>query len=141
MTLVDSSVLIGWIYADDALHGACVAALDAEIAERRSLALSAITWMEVLTGTGDDDTARTAAEQFIADAKATIVDVDRATAEHAAALRRRHRRRDGSALSAADALILATGAVGREIDRVLTADARWRGAHVAGARVRIVRAR
>ena len=40
-----------------------------------------------------------------------------------------------------DALILATGAVGREIDRVLTADARWRGAHVAGARVRIVRAR
>lgn len=140
MTLVDSSVLIGWIYADDALHDACVDALDAEIADLRTLAISTITWAEVLTGTGDDRVARSSAEELLVDARATMIDVDRATAEHAADLRRKHRSGARLKLPIADALILATGALRDEIDRVLTADVRWRRVTVRGARVRVVTA-
>ena len=42
LTLVDSSVVIGWIYADGALHDACVDAVDAEVTARRPLAISTI---------------------------------------------------------------------------------------------------
>ena len=141
VTLVDSSVLIGWMYADDALHEPCVNALDAELAERRSLAISAITWAEVLTGAGADRVARTSIEEFVVDTKARMIDVDRATAEHAADLRRCHRGRARVGLPIADAIILATGAVHDDIERVLTADARWQRVAVAGARVCIVSAR
>ncbi len=138
LTLIDSSVVIGWIYADDALHGACVEAVDAEVAARRPLAISTIAWAEVLTGAGGDRKARVAAEEFLVDAKVRMLDVDRAAAERAADLRRRHRSGARVRLPVADAIILATGAVRADIERVVTADARWRDVSVTGAEVHIV---
>ena len=138
LTLVDSSVVIGWIYADDALHDACVDAVDAEVAARRPLAISTIAWAEVLTGADGDRKARAAAEEFLIDAKVRMFDVDRATAERAAELRRHQRSRARARLPVADAIILATGAVHADIERVITADARWREVSVAGAEVHVV---
>lgn len=138
LTLIDSSVVIGWIYADDALHDACVDAVDAEVAARRPLAISTIAWAEVLTGADGDPTARGAAEEFLVDAKVRMLDVDRPTAERAADLRRQHRSGARARLPVADAIILATGAVHADIERVLTADARWRDVSVTGAEVHIV---
>lgn len=140
LTLVDSSVVIGWLYADDALHDACVDAVDSEVAARRPLAISAIAWTEVLTGAAGDRRARTAAEEFLIDAKVRMLDVDRATAERAADLRRRHRSGARVRLPVADAIILATGAVHADVERIITADARWRDVSVPGAEVHVVAA-
>lgn len=137
LTLIDSSVVIGWIYADDALHAACVDAVDAEVAARRPLAISALAWAEVLTEAGGDRKARVAAEEFLVDAKARMLDVDRATAERAADLRRRHRSGARARLPVADAIILATGAVHADIERAVMADARWRDVSVTGAEVHV----
>jgi predicted nucleic acid-binding protein len=67
-----------------------------------------------------------------------MFDVDRATAERAAELRRHQRSRARARLPVADAIILATGAVHADIERVITADARWRDVSVAGAEVHVV---
>ncbi|MGI9186828.1 MAG: type II toxin-antitoxin system VapC family toxin [Gaiellales bacterium] len=138
LTLIDSSVVIGWIYADDTLHDACVEAVDSEVAARRPLAISTIAWAEVLTGANGNRKARLAAEEFLIDAKVRMFDVDRATAERAADLRRLHRSGARARLPVADAIILATGAVRADVERVLTADARWRDVSVAGAEVHLV---
>lgn len=138
LTLIDSSVIIGWIYADDALHEACVDAVDAEVSARRPLAISTIAWSEVLTGADGDRKARMAAEEFLIDAKVRMFDVDRVTAEYAADLRWHHRAGARVRLPVADAIILATGAVHADIERVVTADARWRDVSVTGAEVHVV---
>lgn len=130
LTLLDSSVLIAWLYRDDAHHEAAVGAVEAEIEDRRHLALSVIAWTEVLAGTGSRGRGRDAAETLVRDARIRMLDVGRAVAEAAAPLRAR--------FATPDALILATASCDPDVTRVLTADARWATAGIDGVAISIL---
>lgn len=55
LTLLDSSIVIAWLYADDAHHSEGVAAVERETDKRQNLCMSVVGWMEVLAGTGRRD--------------------------------------------------------------------------------------
>lgn len=140
LTLIDTSVVVGLLYADDALHAASVAALEAEVDNRQYLALSAVSWSEVLTGVGLRGAGADQARAFLKRGRIAIIGIDQAVAEYAAELRVAHHRRSrGGRLKMPDALILATGAIHPGIDRILVADAQWAKVPIAGATVTVVR--
>ena len=107
-----------------------MAAIEREVEQRRGLAMSAIAWSEVLTGTGTKGPGRAAADDLVRDARIRILPVDREIAEAAAQLRAR--------FGTPDALILATADLHDDVERVLTADGAWRKARLAGATVEVV---
>lgn len=119
MILLDSTVIVGFLDADDALHKAAVARFR-EIVAVAPLAASAIGYAEVMTGAqlGHHREDRVAGffDVFIRE----TIPVDRAIAGRAASIRAVRR-----ALAMPDALILATADLGEEIDTVLCADADW----------------
>jgi len=134
LTLLDASVVIGLLDRDDALHGAAAAAVERELGERQTLALSAVTWTEILSG-ADRATAGTFdGDRFLERGGIPVLAVDRGVAEAAARIRRRRRVRTP------DALVLGTAETHAEVDRVLTADAQWRGVRLDGVRVVVLRA-
>ncbi len=139
LTLLDSSVVVGLLYADDALHAASVAALEAEVDDRQHLALSAVSWSEVLTGVGLQGAGADQVRAFLYKGRIAIIGIDQAVAEYAAELRVDHYRRSrGGRLKTPDALILATGAIHPRINRILAADAQWAKVPIAGATVTVV---
>ena len=89
LTLLDSSIVIAWLYADDAHHSEGVAAVERETDKRQNLCMSVVGWMEVLAGTGSTGLARDAADDLVRGARIAILPVDREVAEAAAPLRRR----------------------------------------------------
>jgi predicted nucleic acid-binding protein len=117
VALLDSSVVVAFLDADDALHGAADAAVR-DVAREHGLAVSAVTVAEVLTGAklGHHDEA--SVRRFLAEVVGTHIAADVRVAERAADLRAANR-----ALRTPDALILATGEL--HADVVLTGDARW----------------
>lgn len=115
--VLDASVVIGWLDADDAHHTAAEGALSA-LAEQ-DLRLPASAYSEVLVrpaAAGAADDVRDALAAF----GVGVDPVDQTAAEAAAGLRARH-----ATLRLPDALVLGHAeSIGADI--VLTTDARWK---------------
>lgn len=116
IALLDSNTVVGFLDADDPLHGAADSAVRATATEH-AFVVSVVTVAELLTGAKlghhDEATVRRFFEQVVGHR----IPLDEPTAERAAELRAAHR-----ALQMPDALILATGDL--NADLVLTADER-----------------
>jgi predicted nucleic acid-binding protein len=117
VALLDSSVVIAFLNADDALHPAADAAVR-EVAREHGLAVSTVTIAEVLTGAKLRHHDETIVRRFLTTVVGTRLPVDEPVAERAAELRASNR-----ALRMSDALILATGDLHGDV--VVTGDARW----------------
>lgn len=118
LILVDASVAIAALAADDAQHDAAAAALAA--ATDDELVLAATTRAEILVGPARAGSAAVAAARQFVDGCATVP-VTASIADDAAALQARHR-----ALSLPDAIALVVAGL-VEADTVWTFDRRWRG--------------
>lgn len=117
VALLDTSVVIAALNRDDALHEAAGEALREE-RDRHALAISALTYAEILVGPlRRSGRAVEVVERFARQVR--IVDLSPGVARHAAELRA-HR-----GLKLPDAVIVATGLrLGAAV--ILTADARWK---------------
>jgi predicted nucleic acid-binding protein len=145
VTLLDSSAVIAYLYADDALHEDTASTIETAIRDGAALAISAVSWAELLNGASTDSAEREVVRGFVTDFGIAIVPVDAQVAERAAALQgayaRRGRGRDRPKLRTPDALILATADVHGDIDTVICGDAKWPKVPDVCAQVRLVRAR
>ncbi len=117
LTVVDASVLIALLDADDNLHPAATAALLEHAGD--DLTIPASAYSEALAGparAGRIAAARAAVGNLLL----SVAPLSEAIAEEAAVLRARHQ-----CLRLPDALVLATGAC-LHADSILTGDLRWR---------------
>jgi predicted nucleic acid-binding protein len=130
LALLDSSVIIGALDANDSLHAAAASTVR-ELATSHRLGASVIVVAEVMSGakTGHHDEKHVRA--FFARGIAERLIVDEPIAIRAAELRGAN-----AALRLPDALILATGESAADV--VVTADARWRKVRGLRCAVRIV---
>jgi predicted nucleic acid-binding protein len=119
LILLDSTVIVGFLDADDALHEVSVASLR-EFAGAHPLAASVISYAEVMTGVELGHHPRERVEAFFDALVRDLIAVDRPTAARASEIRGQRR-----SLPMPDALILATADLHDEIDTVLCADADW----------------
>jgi predicted nucleic acid-binding protein len=135
VALLDSSVVAGFLDPGDALHQAADEAVRRLVRERM-LAISAVTYAEILTGVRLEHHGDEEVRGFVADLIGEVVSVNDVVAERAAELRAddlgAHRRRSRPPLRLPDALILATAELHPEIDLLVTGDGRW--ARIAGLR-------
>ncbi len=136
--MLDTSVLIGLLDQDDVLHAASARAVEVEVAKHQRLAISAVTWSELLTGGGLLRGNTALEHEFISDAGVLILNADRAVAERAAELKVAYMKKRGGRLKTPDALILATGSVYPGIDRVLVADAQWAKIPAIGVTLKLI---
>jgi predicted nucleic acid-binding protein len=117
VALLDTSIVVGALNRDDALHAAASRAVRAE-REQHALAISALTYAEILLGPlRAGGRAVEIVERFAAQVR--IVDLSPEIARLAAGLRA------GRGLKLPDAVVVATGM--RVADVIVTADARWKG--------------
>lgn len=119
MILLDSTVIVGFLDADDALHDVTVARFK-EIAGSHPLAASVISYAEVMTGVALGHHPKDRVEGFFDTFVKDLLPVDRPVAARAATLRGMRK-----TLSMPDALILATADLQPEADTVLCADGDW----------------
>ena len=125
VALLDTSVVIGALNRDDALHGAAGQAVRTE-RDRCALAISALTYAEMAIGPlRVGGRAVEVVERFAAQVR--IVELSADIARLAAELRA------GRGLKLPDAVIVATG-LHLGADVILTGDPRWKGIE----RVRVV---
>ncbi len=118
LALLDTSIVIGALNRHDALHEAASRAVRAE-RERHALAISALTYAEILVGPlRAGGRAVAVVERFAAQVR--IVDLSPDIARLAAELRA------ARGLKLPDAVIVATG-LRLGADVIMTADARWKG--------------
>jgi predicted nucleic acid-binding protein len=118
VALLDTSIVIGALNRDDALHEVAGQAIRTE-RDRHALAISALTYAEILVGPlRAGGRAVEVVERFAAQVR--IVDLSPAIARLAAELRATR------GLTLPDAVIAATG-LRLEADVIVTADARWKG--------------
>jgi predicted nucleic acid-binding protein len=118
VALLDTSIVIGALNRDDALHEIAGQAIRTE-RDRHALAISALTYAEILVGPlRVGGRAVEVVERFAAQVR--IVDLSPAIARLAAELRATR------GLKLPDAVIVATG-LRLEADVIVTADARWKG--------------
>lgn len=129
LTLVDSSTIIGYLDATDLLHDDAVARVEATVAAGNGLAISAVTWAELLHGALLGHRAEAIVRGFVEDFGVEIVAADAAIAERAAELKTAYAKkaRGGRVqrLKTPDAFILATADLAREVDLVLAGDDQW----------------
>jgi predicted nucleic acid-binding protein len=117
VALLDTSIVIATLNHDDALHEAASRSVRAE-RERSTLAISALTYAELLVGPiRAGGRALEVVEGFAAQVR--IIDLSPEIARRAAA------ERVARGLKLPDAVIVATGLL--HADVILTADARWKG--------------
>jgi predicted nucleic acid-binding protein len=119
LILLDSTVIVGFLDADDALHETTVARLRAIVASE-PLAASVISYAEVMTGVSLGHHSEPKVEGFFDALVKDLLPVGRDVAARAATLRGRR-----ASLAMPDALILATADVNPDIGRVLCADDAW----------------
>lgn len=119
MILLDSTVIVGFLDADDALHEATVAKFK-EIVGAHPLVASVISYAEVMTGVSLGHHAEQNVNGFFDAFVKDLLPVDRSVAGRAATLRGSRK-----ALPMPDALILATADSHADIDTVLCADGDW----------------
>lgn len=122
VALLDTSAVVGFLHVDDALHAAADAAVRAA-AREHALAVSAVTFAELLTGAKLGHHDEPLLRRFLTEAVAARIPVDERVAERAAELRAVRR-----TLRMPDALILATGDL--HADVVVTGDHGWRAVEV-----------
>ncbi len=119
MILLDSTVIVGFLDADDALHEVTVARFK-EIVGGHPLVASVISYAEVMTGVTLGHHPREGVDGFFDALITDLLPVDRPIAARAAMLRGKRK-----SLSMPDALILATADLQPEIETVLCADGDW----------------
>lgn len=130
--VLDSSVVIGFLDRDDALHE------EAEIAIRKALAstqllASAVTYAEVLAGAEIGHHAPDEVRGFFSDLVTRILPVDAAVAEPAAAIRA------ATSVLMPDALILATAHLEPDAEVLLTGDTAIAEIHNLSCEIRLLR--
>lgn len=119
LILLDSTVIVGFLDADDALHKASVARLK-EIVGSHLLVASVVSYAEVMTGVSLGHHPQENVEGFFDVLIKDLLPVDRHVAARAAKLRGTRK-----SLSMPDALILATADIEPDIETVLCADGDW----------------
>ena len=139
VALLDTSAVIAYLDPDDELHASSVVAIEGLLRGASPLAISAVSWAELLNGAHrghhDEQTVR----GFITDLGVSILPVDAAVAERAASLQAEHAGTGAKGatprLRTPDALILGTAAVADDIDTIVCGDAKWR--RVSGLRAEV----
>lgn len=119
MILLDSTVIVGFLDGDDALHEVAVATLK-EVVGSDSLVASTVSYAEVMTGVARGHHPKRQVERFFDVVVKDLLAVDRPVAARAATLRGKR-----VSLRMPDALILATADVHEQVGTVLCADAAW----------------
>lgn len=114
--VLDSDAVIGFLDADDALHGPADAAIRRLLAEQRLFA-SAVTYAEVLTGAKLGHHSTEQVKGFFADLISAVIPVDIPVAEQAAEFRGKLK-----SLRMPDALILASAHIEPDVHLLLTGD-------------------
>lgn len=130
LTLLDSSVLIAFLDRDDTLHDGAAQAIESALRSGLGLAISAVSWAQILNGAMQGHHDEAAIREFLGDVGMEILPVTAVIAERAAGLQagyatRGPGKRDKPRLRTPDALILATGEVFDEVDRILTGEPKW----------------
>jgi len=140
VALLDSSALIAYIVAGDALHADAVEAIESAMSAGTPLAISVVTWSEVLHGALLGHLPEHEPRELVEDFGIAILPVDVEVAELAAALQAGYRstskRSPRPWLRTPDALILATSTAYGEIATVICADEQW--TRVPGVDAKIV---
>ena len=132
VALLDSSAVIGYLDRSDLLHADAVATIERTVKGGRGLAVSAISWTELLYGAGLGHRDETVVREFVDDFGVRILAADARVAERAAEIQRSGR------LRTPDALILAAADVDQDVDLVICGDAKWRGVRGLQARIRLI---
>ncbi len=129
VALLDSSALVAYLIAGDTLHTAAAREIETSVRAGRRLAISAVTWSEVLHGALLGHLPETALRELVADFGVAILAADERVAERAATLQRAYRetrkRAPRPRLRTPDALILATASVYEDVDQVICGDEKW----------------
>lgn len=133
MILLDSTVIVGFLDADDDLHDVTVAKFK-RIVGRHSLAASVISYAEVMTGVSLGHHPEENVNGFFDTFVKELLPVDRPVAARAATLRGKRK-----SLSMPDALILATADLHAEIETVICADGDWPKVKGLGCKVDLLR--
>ena len=134
MILLDSTVIVAFLDADDELNAPTVARFR-QLLGSEPLAASVISYAEVMTGAVLGHHAVKAVEGFFDTFIASLLPVERPVAARAAAIRGKR-----SSLAMPDALILATADLHPEIDTALCADAQWSKVRGLNCKVELLRA-
>ncbi|HEV2998113.1 MAG TPA: PIN domain-containing protein [Solirubrobacteraceae bacterium] len=129
LILLDSTVVVGFLDADDAFHEASVAKLK-EVISAHHLAASVVSYAEVMTGVTLGHHPKAHVDGFFEAFIASLLPVDRTIAARGAELRGRRR-----SLPMPDALILATADLNVDVETVICADGDW--PKVAGLNCRV----
>lgn len=119
LILLDSTVIVGFLDADDALHEVSVTRLR-ELTALHPLATSVVSYAEVMTGAELGHHSAERVDGFFDALVRDLLPVDRDVAARASKIRGQRR-----SLPMPDALILATADLHGEIDTVLCADSDW----------------
>jgi predicted nucleic acid-binding protein len=114
---LDADAIVGFLDRSDALHGSAVELIGGAAA-RDSLAISAITLAEVLTGVRLGHHDETLVRGFFAELITVVVPVDEQVAETAARIRAE------TSLRMPDSLVLATALVQPDVSALITGDAK-----------------
>lgn len=131
IALLDSSAIVGYLDAGDPFHASAVAAVERVLRASDRLAISVISWAELMTGAKRGHHEEHAVREFVEELAIIVLSVNRPIAERAAEVRARER-----SLKMPDALILATADVNHHIATAIGADDRW--PRVKGLSVEIV---
>ena len=119
MILLDSTIIVGFLDADDALHEIAVTRLR-EIVGNHPLAASVISYAELMTGLSLGHHSHERVDRFFDALVKDLLPVDREVAARAATLRGKR-----ISLRMPDALILATADLHEDIDTIVCADDDW----------------
>ncbi len=119
MILLDSTIIVGFLDADDALHEIAVTRLR-EIVGSHRLAASVISHAELMTGVSLGHHSDERVDRFFDALVKDLLPVDRKVAARAATLRGKR-----ISLRMPDALILATADLHEDIDTIVCADDDW----------------
>ena len=134
MILLDSTVVVGFLDADDALHEVTVAKFK-EIVGSHPLLASVISYAEVMAGVSLGHHPRERVDGFFDTFVKELLPVDKRVAARAATLRGKRK-----SLSMPDALILATADLQSEVETVLCADGDWPKVKGLSCRVELLKA-
>jgi predicted nucleic acid-binding protein len=144
VALLDSSAVVGYLYADDTLHRDATSAIEHAVVAGSTLAISAVTWAELLNGAHIGHIEQNTLRGFVAEFGIAILPVDANTAEQAAALQSGYadtgRGRTAPKLRTPDALILGTCNAYDDIDVVICGDVKWSKVPGVHAPVQLLRA-
>jgi predicted nucleic acid-binding protein len=145
VALLDRSAVVAYLYADDSPHAEAVDAIEAAMRGGASLAISAVTWAEVLNGASVGHQEQEVVRGSVGEFGIAILAVDAVVAEQAVALQgayaRTGRGRDRPRMRTPDALILATAATRDDIDAVICGDAKWPKVPGVSRPIRLLRER